>query len=296
MDGDGGLNMRNWGYYDPPMKHLNLQLMSNMADRKPLLGSRESALIANTNGGFHQRDYGVPSSHYHQVDYMRDAWIHRDNKFFNMLPTSHNYAAVPTETSAPTTHHHNHNHSHHPMQMLRQQPPESSSNEERILRTEPVTEINNGPLKKRSAGKTDKAPKTKKPKKTPSCPKEGGSSGSGQRGKSAKKSTEVIINGIDMDISSIPIPVCSCTGSPQQCYRWGSGGWQSACCTTGMSMYPLPMSTKRRGARIAGRKMSLGAFKKVLEKLAAEGYNFSNPIDLRTHWAKHGTNKFVTIR
>jgi hypothetical protein len=42
--------------------------------------------------------------------------------------------------------------------------------------------------------------------------------------------------------------------------------------------------------------MSQGAFKKVLEKLAAEGYNFANPIDLRTHWARHGTNKFVTIR
>ncbi|KMS96626.1 hypothetical protein BVRB_8g201220 [Beta vulgaris subsp. vulgaris] len=280
MDGDGGLNMRNWGYYDPPMKHLNLQLMSSIADRKPLLGGRESALIANTNAGFHQRDYGVPSSHYH-VDYMRDTWINRENKFFNMLPSGHSYG-VPTET-APTH--------HPPMQMLRQ--PESS-NEERMIRTEPV-EINNGPLKKRSAGKSEKAPKTKKPKKTPSGPKDGGS-GSAQRAKSAKKTTEVVINGIDMDISTIPIPVCSCTGTPQQCYRWGSGGWQSACCTTSMSMYPLPMSAKRRGARIAGRKMSLGAFKKVLEKLAAEGYNFSNSIDLRTHWAKHGTNKFVTIR
>ncbi|KAA8532407.1 hypothetical protein F0562_032424 [Nyssa sinensis] len=103
---------------------------------------------------------------------------------------------------------------------------------------------------------------------------------------------DVVINGIDMDISGIPIPVCSCTGNPQQCYRWGCGGWQSACCTTTISIYPLPMSTKRRGARIAGRKMSLGAFKKVLEKLASEGYNFSNPIDLRTHWAKHG---FVAV-
>ncbi|KAB5531731.1 hypothetical protein DKX38_018401 [Salix brachista] len=45
-----------------------------------------------------------------------------------------------------------------------------------------------------------------------------------------------------------------------------------------------------------GRKMSSGAFKKVLEKVAGEGCDFSNPIDLRTHWAKHGTNKFVTIR
>ncbi|KAL2930559.1 Protein BASIC PENTACYSTEINE1 [Bienertia sinuspersici] len=292
MDGDGGLNMRNWGYYEPPMKHLNLQLMSNMAERKPLLGARDSALIANSNGGFHQREYGVPSSHY-PVDYMRDAWIHRENKFFNMLPNNHsqNYV-VPTET-APTHHHHHHH--HHPMQMLRQ--PESS-NEVRAEPLTPTGEMSNGPppLKKRSAGKSEKVPKAKKPKKGL---KDGGAgSGQTQRGanKSAKKTTEVIINGIDMDISSIPIPVCSCTGTPQQCYRWGSGGWQSACCTTGMSMYPLPMSTKRRGARIAGRKMSLGAFKKVLEKLAAEGYNFSNPIDLRTHWAKHGTNKFVTIR
>ncbi|KAI3823108.1 hypothetical protein L1987_04536 [Smallanthus sonchifolius] len=56
------------------------------------------------------------------------------------------------------------------------------------------------------------------------------------------------------------------------------------------------MNTKRRGARIAGRKMSQCAFKKVLEKLASEGYNFANGIDLRTYWAnKHRTNKFVTI-
>nr|GME11748.1 protein BASIC PENTACYSTEINE2-like [Ipomoea batatas] len=115
-----------------------------------------------------------------------------------------------------------------------------------------------------------------------------------QRAKRAKKSIGVVISGVDTDISSIPTPVYTCTRTPQQCYRWGCGGWQSACCTTTISMYPLPMS-KRRGARIAGRKMSQGAFKKVLEKLAGEGYNFANPIDLRTHWAKHGTNKFVTI-
>ncbi|KAI3497966.1 hypothetical protein L1887_33624 [Cichorium endivia] len=157
-----------------------------------------------------------------------------------------------------------------------------------------------GPLKKRSAGTTTttstnpKPPRAKKPRKGPAVPKENGNPG--QRSKVVKRSMDVVINGIDMDISGIPIPVCSCTGTPQQCYRWGSGGWQSACCTTTISMYPLPMSTKRRGARIAGRKMSNGAFKKVLEKLASEGYNFANAIDLRAHWAKHGTNKFVTIR
>ncbi|GAB2292758.1 hypothetical protein Dimus_026994 [Dionaea muscipula] len=280
MDGDDGL--RNWGYYPSTIKahhQIPLQLMPPI-DRKPLLGQRDSSVMTSINAGFHPRDCGVPNSHY-QMEYMRD-WVARDNRYYNALPGNHSYS-VPTEHS--TTHHH--------LQMLQQ--PESSS-DERMVRADGLTaESSNGPVKKRSAGKTEKPPRTKKPKKAPSGAKEGGGS-SVHRAKAPKKTTEVIINGIDMDISNIPVPVCSCTGAPQQCYRWGSGGWQSACCTTGMSMYPLPMSAKRRGARIAGRKMSLGAFKKVLEKLAAEGYNFSNPIDLRSHWAKHGTNKFVTIR
>ncbi|KXG34958.1 hypothetical protein SORBI_3002G114200 [Sorghum bicolor] len=112
----------------------------------------------------------------------------------------------------------------------------------------------------------------------------------------SKKTVGMVINGIELDLANIPTLVCSCTGAPQQCYRWGAGGWQSACCTTSISTYPLPMNTKRRGARISGRKMSQGAFKKVLEKLAGEGYNLANPIDLKTFWAKHRTNKFVTIR
>lgn len=93
-----------------------------------------------------------------------------------------------------------------------------------------------------------------------------------------------------------PIPYCSCTGLNQQCYRWGNGGWQSACCTTMISMFPLPMNPKKRGSRLAGRKMSAGAFEKLLEKLVLEGVNISHPVDLREHWAKHGTNRYVTLR
>ncbi|GMH16109.1 hypothetical protein Nepgr_017950 [Nepenthes gracilis] len=281
MDDDGSLNFRNWGYYNESSRsHLNLQLMTTMADRKSLLGSRDSTLMTSANGGFQQRDCGVSGSHY-SMGYMRDPW-NRDHKFFSTLRSSSSYSVLP-ETAA----------AHHHVPMLQQ--PESST-DERMVQAEGMTgDSNNGPPKKRSAGKSAKAPKTKKSKKAANGSKDVGST-SVQRARDAKKTTDVIINGIDMDISSIHIPVCSCTGTRQQCYRWGSGGWQSACCTTGISMYPLPMSTKRRGARIAGRKMSLGAFKKVLEKLAAEGYNFSNPIDLRTHWAKHGTNKFVIIR
>ncbi|CAM6008584.1 unnamed protein product [Sphagnum balticum] len=92
------------------------------------------------------------------------------------------------------------------------------------------------------------------------------------------------------------IPYCSCTGINQQCYRWGSGGWQSACCTTLLSLHPLPMNPKKRGSRVAGRKMSAGAFDKLLEKLKLEGVDVSYSVDLKDHWAKHGTNRYVTLR
>ncbi|KAH6790355.1 basic pentacysteine1 [Perilla frutescens var. frutescens] len=281
MDDD---SLRNWGYYEPPLK---LNLMSTLAERdmKPFPSGRDHVLVS-PNGTFHPRDCVVTEPPVTNMDYVRDTWINpnhsRDNKFLNIFPGNHHpYSSVLAESSG----------SHHPMQMVQQ--PETIK-ETRPSMEEPVVKKESGPAKKRAAAATPKTPKAKKPRKNP-APKENGNP-SVQRAKTAKKNVEVVINGIDMDITGIPIPVCSCTGTPQQCYRWGCGGWQSACCTTTISMYPLPMSTKRRGARIAGRKMSQGAFKKVLEKLAAEGYNFANPIDLRTYWAKHGTNKFVIIR
>ncbi|KAB1212172.1 Protein BASIC PENTACYSTEINE1 [Morella rubra] len=283
MDGDNSLNMRNWGYYEPTTSlksHLGLQLMSSMPE-KTLIGGRHAAVMAGGNGTFHHRDIGVSQSIY-PMEYMRDAWINQREKYINVLPGNSGYDVLPEMSSA------------HHMQMV--QPPDFSKDERMPNTEEAVVEKENGPVKKRQGAKAPKPPKEKKAKKAPR-PRKAESSPSVPRARPAsKKTTEIVINGIDMDISGIPIPVCSCTGVPQQCYRWGSGGWQSACCTTNMSMYPLPMSTKRRGARIAGRKMSIGAFKKVLEKLAAEGYDFNTPIDLRTHWAKHGTNKFVTIR
>ncbi|KAL2901179.1 Protein BASIC PENTACYSTEINE7 [Bienertia sinuspersici] len=73
-----------------------------------------------------------------------------------------------------------------------------------------------------------------------------------------------------MDASGMPAPICSCTGIARQCYR--------------------------PGARTAGRKMSHGAYDKLIQRLAAEGFDLTLPIDLKDHWAKHGTNKFVTIK
>lgn len=104
------------------------------------------------------------------------------------------------------------------------------------------------------------------------------------------------LNQINFDESAMPVPVCSCTGSPQPCYRWGNGGWQSACCTTTISMYPLPQVANKRYSRVGGRKMSGSAFNKLLNRLAAEGYDFSSPLDLKDHWAKHGTNRYSTLK
>ncbi|KAF5740827.1 protein BASIC PENTACYSTEINE6 [Tripterygium wilfordii] len=110
------------------------------------------------------------------------------------------------------------------------------------------------------------------------------------------KGQDLGLNQVAFDESTMPAPVCSCTGVLRQCYKWGNGGWQSACCTTNLSMYPLPAVPNKRHARVGGRKMSGSAFNKLLSRLAAEGNDLSIPVDLKEHWAKHGTNRYITIK
>ncbi|KNA15123.1 hypothetical protein SOVF_101030 [Spinacia oleracea] len=104
------------------------------------------------------------------------------------------------------------------------------------------------------------------------------------------------LNRVDYDDSVMPSPGCSCTGVFRQCYKWGNGGWQSACCTTTVSVYPLPPVPNKRYARIGGRKMSASAFSKLLSELAMEGFDLSVPVDLKNRWSKHGTNRYITIK
>lgn len=104
------------------------------------------------------------------------------------------------------------------------------------------------------------------------------------------------LNEVIFDESSMPVPVCSCTGKYQPCYKWGNGGWQSACCTPTLSMYPLPVMPNKRHARVNGRKMSGSVFTKLLSKLASEGHDLRVPLDLKEHWSKHGTNRYITIK
>nr|QGV85758.1 transcription factor [Lavandula angustifolia] len=79
------------------------------------------------------------------------------------------------------------------------------------------------------------------------------------------------MNQIIFDESSMPVPICSCTGVPRQCYKWGNGGWQSACCTTSLSMYPLPQMPNKRHSRMGGRKMSGNVFSRLLTDLLQLG-------------------------
>ncbi|PIN14044.1 hypothetical protein CDL12_13330 [Handroanthus impetiginosus] len=96
------------------------------------------------------------------------------------------------------------------------------------------------------------------------------------------------------DFSNVPSPFCSCTGVARRCYKSGAGGWQSSCCTNSLSEYPLPLNPLKPGKRISGRKMSRGPG--LLYTLAIGVHDLSQPVDLKNHWAKHGTNMFVTIK
>lgn len=267
---EDGLNNRNWGYYEPSQfgPNLGFQLIPSILDRneKPFLSPHSQNLNfitpSNVYGGGSSSVVSYPRDcTVSDAPFMSYSWLnqHKDSKFFSNVP----------EVSRMT-------------QSMQ------------LLQPEVATEVDES-VKRRhcSGGQRGGVPKVKKEKKLkdnnmPRVQRE--------RSPLLRKCIEMVINGVSMDIGGLPVPVCSCTGMPQQCYRWGCGGWQSACCTTNVSMYPLPVNTKRRGARIAGRKMSQGAFRKVLEKLSSDGFDFSNPIDLKSHWAKHGTNKFVTIR
>ncbi|CAL1385663.1 unnamed protein product [Linum trigynum] len=118
----------------------------------------------------------------------------------------------------------------------------------------------------------------------------------GRKFKSDWDTLDVGLNLISFDESTMPAPVCSCTGAPHQCYKWGNGGWQSSCCTTTMSCHPLPQLPNKRHARVGGRKMSGSVFMKLLSRLAAEGHDLGIPLDLKNYWARHGTNRYITIK
>ncbi|CAI8617660.1 unnamed protein product [Vicia faba] len=214
-------------------------------DDDPFFPGRDPAMLVGANGGFHPRDGAVvePPA---QLNYVRDNWMNPRHRFYNMQLVNSSYAAVLPETSQALS------------LPFVQPPADASRNENGDGIEELAVKKEGGKSKKRKSKGALTVPKAKKPKKA----KENGNN-SAQGVKPPKKTVALEINGIEMDISGLPVPVCSCTGVL---------------------------------SRVIGGAVEVGNQLAVLEKLAAEGYNFANPIDLKTHWARHGTNKFVTIR
>ncbi|KAG8655861.1 protein BASIC PENTACYSTEINE4 isoform X3 [Manihot esculenta] len=178
-----------------------------------------------------------------------------------------------------------------------------NSGETHITDTFPIANVSAESLKLRqtkrskenkpASSKASKAPR-KGNKVAEDLNREGASDG--KKFKVEWDSQDAGLNLVNFDETTIPVPVCSCTGAPHQCYKWGNGGWQSSCCTTTMSSYPLPQMPNKRHARIGGRKMSGSVFRKLLGRLAAEGHDLSTPLDLKEYWARHGTNRYITIK
>nr|DAD19231.1 TPA_asm: hypothetical protein HUJ06_020694 [Nelumbo nucifera] len=283
MDEKGGLGIRNWDFSE--------QSVGVDAVLKPVSGvpvpsgtsGHQAAFLkmgayANRNSMVPQADTGAST-----MEYGGHCWVHprnflppnKANPSLQATPlnTETGLPVVPTGLGVPTDGHNN----------------EFGSKSTKIRKQQPSA--------KKANRVASKALRPKQPKKKPSVStttKKKNNSMS--TAKHEKKNLDIVIGGATLDFSRIPAPICSCTGVARQCYRWGAGGWQSSCCTTNISEYPLPMSSKRPGARMAGRKMSNGAYAKLLQRLAAEGHDLSHPVDLKDHWARHGTNKFVTIK
>lgn len=167
----------------------------------------------------------------------------------------------------------------------------------------PVTIISSEAVKSFRAKKTKESKTiTSKPSKPPSKGRKVGEDlnkqacSEGTKIRSEWDRQDVGLNLVTFDESTMSVPVCTCTGVARQCYKWGNGGWQSSCCTTTLSMYPLPQLPNKRHARVGGRKMSGSVFTRLLSRFAAEGHDLSIPLDLKDYWARHGTNRYITIK
>ncbi|KAL6995787.1 Protein BASIC PENTACYSTEINE6 [Sarracenia purpurea var. burkii] len=300
---------------DAAIQERNLALSEKktaLAERDVAILQRDSA-ITERNNAVMERDNAIATLQY------RENTINSGNNNMSPCPPG-------CQISRGVKHvHHPHQHAHHQTHMGDALYNSSLSRDTQISDALPMSPVSSEPAKPKRNKRTKEAkpPSNKKPSKSTKKVKReedddlnkmmfskshdwksGQEMGSGgedlnkQLGMSKpnwKDKDHLGLNQVAFD-ESMPVPVCSCTGVLRPCYKWGNGGWQSSCCTTTMSVYPLPAVPNKRHARVGGRKMSGSAFNKLLSRLAAEGYDLSNPVDLKDHWAKHGTNRYITIK
>lgn len=297
MDDPGRMGVHPWANFDLKhnlREHPALKLMDMVAERDAAIAERDTAVVekktafAERDSAFLQRDVAYADRN--------AAWMERDAAVMALsmvragkdnrevaakLMQMVNMAAVPVSVMEAN------------MQGLAKVGQDSDQQSKQLGKKASPKKRKFSPTASQSAKAGSKSPSKKKRNQK------------AEQGTVAKtdkrKNDEGMSNDCDVLVpfyasGVTPIPYCSCTGANQQCYRWGKGGWQSACCTNFLSMYPLPMNPVKRSSRVPGRKMSGSAFKKLLERLAADGVDISASIDLKNYWAKHGTNRYATIK
>ncbi|KAL3840245.1 hypothetical protein ACJIZ3_024836 [Penstemon smallii] len=275
--------------HQPSMK----QIMTLMAERDAAIQERNLALsekktaLAERDVAISQRDTAISERN--------NAIMERDNAIATLQYRENTMNNNGNISPCPPGVKHSH-HPHHLSQMI-----------ETPSYTLPMSPVASEPAKSRVTKRTKETKPRRTSKSTKKVKREWGSDPdmgncSDDLNKEAIalkpdwKDQDMGLNQVVFDETTMPVPVCSCTGALRPCYKWGNGGWQSSCCTTNLSMYPLPAVPNKRHARVGGRKMSGSAFNKLISRLAAEGHDLSNPVDLKDNWAKHGTNRYITIK
>ncbi|KAH7668277.1 GAGA-binding transcriptional activator protein [Dioscorea alata] len=288
----------------------NLKLMAIGAERDRAVQDRELA-FCERKAAFAERDKAILDLHAAMAE-LNKAIMERDNAIAVLENARENGFYNNNRHGCPLDHgtmKHTHNHHHLPQALpLPSQSSAAPDDHARVMHicdALPLPAASHSGTKAHLVKRMKKEPglqasshkKTlKSPRKNKKALVELSRSGGDLNTQQIWKDQDLCLNLVAFDESTMAVPVCSCTGIPRQCYKWGSGGWQSSCCTTTLSEYPLPVAPNKRHSRVGGRKMSGSAFNKLLTRLAAEGHDLSMPLDLRDHWAKHGTNRYVTIK
>lgn len=294
--------------------HHSMNLLALMSERDNAIMERDHAL-AEKKAALAERDMAFAQRESAMVE-RNAAIVERDNALaaLELARTNgfnvNNGNGFPPGSLSGTKNFHHHDQLSHAQSSPRQlaDSPYDHSKEMHISEAYPISIASGNAGKIKRSKKNSSSPMKRpsgvlrKTKKATGDWRDVGMSGGGEDParesvmKNEWKDQDLGLNQVAYDESSMPAPSCSCTGKLRQCYKWGNGGWQSSCCTMSMSMYPLPVMPNKRHARMGGRKMSGSAFTKLLSRLAGEGHDLSTSVDLKDHWAKHGTNRYITIR
>ncbi|XP_062076934.1 protein BASIC PENTACYSTEINE4-like isoform X1 [Humulus lupulus] len=286
---------------EPNALVMNKKIMSIIAERDAAIRERNAA-VSEKNEALAERDEARRQRD--EVMAQRDsALMERDNALAALQVRNNSMNATLSGGVQRGVKRTNHPSVHMPNMALATYDSKDTydSKEMQITDAFPITVISSDAIKSRQTkrpkvNKGHSSRESKPPRKKVAEDLNRRATSDGTKYRTEWDSQDVGLNLITFDESTMPVPVCSCTGAARQCYKWGSGGWQSSCCTTNMSMYPLPQIPNKRHARMGGRKMSGSVFTRLLSRLAAQGHDLSMPLDLREYWARHGTNRYITIK